>query len=312
MTPMTDGLLRQFLLRHLPTDEAARLEECILLEDGFAERLRDEEFDLLDDYAASRLNAEDAAAVERHLLGTAENLHSLQIARALRRQGRSHSAAEPQAPPESRGEAEPQLALEPPGFRKVRNLSDGPGRWRFVRERGWRTRQVGVTLLAACLVGVVFIPHWRSTVPHAPDSVQAVGGAQNTAPAAGLRSGPAVDAGLPIVTLVADVSRGAARPLLDIEAGAGAVRLQAEVPEQAPKALYSLRIQDAVGQSLFEGTMLKVHTAGPYRFVEAVVPRAVLGPGERTVSLTASNAAASVPATFVWHIGGVVGAGRPK
>lgn len=256
------------------------MEESILVEDGFAERLRDEEFDLLDDYAASRLSAEDAAAVERYLRDSTEKMHSLRVARALRR----------------RGAADGEVS----------------GRWPFVGGRRRRAWQVGGSVLAACLVGVAFIPHWRGMAPQAPDSAPGTGGTPSVASDAGSRAVVPADARLPIITLVADVRRGAARSSLDIEAGASAVRLQAEVPEQAPNVLYTLRVSDGEGQPLFEGSMLNVHTAGPYRFVEAVVPAVVLGPGERTVSLAASDAAAAAPAIFAWHIGHERGSGAPK
>jgi hypothetical protein len=77
----TDAQLREFLLRRTPPEDAARVEEAIIVQDGVAERLRSEEFDLIDEYAANRLSAEDRTVVERHLLTSAENLHSLRIAR---------------------------------------------------------------------------------------------------------------------------------------------------------------------------------------------------------------------------------------
>jgi hypothetical protein len=66
---------------------------------------------------------------------------------------------------------------------------------------------------------------------------------------------------------------------------------------------YAVRIDDAAGNSLFEASALTIHVAGPYRFVEADVPVAALGPGERFISLVSSSAAA---ASFSWQVTGVM------
>jgi hypothetical protein len=102
------------------------------------------------------------------------------------------------------------------------------------------------------------------------------------------------------------VSRGTSRPSLTVAADEAAVRLQAEVPDVTPEALYALSIEDATGRRLFDESALAVHTAGPYRFVEAVVPATVLAPGDRTVSLKRSGAASDAPATFRWKLTGLV------
>jgi hypothetical protein len=292
---MTDAHLRQFLLRRLPADEAARLEDAILLEEGIAERLQDEEFDLLDDYAASRLNAGDAADVERYLLGSAQNMHSLRVARALQRQG------EPDI-------KKPKALL---GVVDVDGLRDAaiarsPG---LVGHRSRTPQIAGVAaLLAACLVVVMVIPRWR-LVSSRPESVSSTA-ATATVAASGDTS--VSTAGLPIISLLADVSRGMARSSLAINADAGAVRLQAEVPESSTDKIYALHVDDAQGHRLFEGAGLAVHTAGPYRFVEAVVPAAALAPGDRSVSLTESGAPAGAPVTYRWDVTGVVGSQPEK
>ena len=271
---MTDLQLRQFLLRQLPADMTEGLEEAILLQDGFAERLRDAEFDLLDDYSASRLTATDAAAVERYLLGATENLDSVRIARALQRLN----------------------ARTPVGTR-----------------RRWSRRRVSsmALLLAACLAAVVLIPAWLMP-PKRPGSDAAVRDVPTAGPAAGSMPGLAPAAELPIITLLADISRGANRPLLKFNTGAGAIRLQVEVPDQTQETLYSIHIEDATGQRLFQMNALALHTAGPYRFVEAVVPPAALGPGDRTVVLSESGAADSAPPKFTWQVTGVVNSSSSK
>jgi hypothetical protein len=267
-TAMTDSQLRQFLLRRLPEDETARAEEAILLEDGFAERLREAEFDLLDDYAHARLGAADSEAVEQHLLVSAENRRSVQIARALGRQNATTESGAARTP---------------------------------IASRRRRTRTAWVaTLLAACILAIAVIPRWHLAPQHS-DSLPPVAGSA-TAHAPGLRAA----AGLRIVSLLADVKRGAAPPSVMLEAGDTAVRLQAEVPETKSDALYVLIIEDATGRRLFAASALAVQTAGPYRFVETTVPASALAPGERTVVLTKAGVAAESAATFRWQVTGMV------
>jgi hypothetical protein len=104
---------------------------------------------------------------------------------------------------------------------------------------------------------------------------------------------------------MADVNRGP-RPVLALPSDGGAVRLQAEVPEPAAGARYALTIQDNDGRRLFAARALEVRTAGRYRFVETVVPLAALGPGDRTLSLTDSDAAADAPTQFEWRVTGLL------
>lgn len=83
MSESPDIALRALLLQRLPAAEAQPLEDRILLEDEFAERLELERMDLLDDYAADRLEPADREAVERCLLLTAEDRQRVAFARAL-------------------------------------------------------------------------------------------------------------------------------------------------------------------------------------------------------------------------------------
>jgi hypothetical protein len=275
MTSVNDAQLRSFLLRRLPPAETARLEEAILLEDGFAERLRDEEFDLLDDYAASRLNDEDRAAVERHLLGNEGNLHSLRIARALHGQRTAGGVVDPPSH-DIAAAPTPAAAATPIGRSRGGNPS------RYGMQRAARV----AALLAACVVAIALIPQWRGSARH-PETTTSV---------------PSV-AVLPIVALVADVARGGPKAVLRIPHGASAIRLQTEVPGPAEDVPYRVRILDSAGKPLFEASGLAIRAAGPYRFVEAEVPVVALGPGERSISLTPSNSAA---AAFHWDVTGVL------
>jgi hypothetical protein len=266
---MSDARLRDLLLRRLPASTAERLEDAVVLEDGFAERLREEEFDLLDDYAAGLLSEADRTAVERHLLNTAQRRHSLRVARALRRQG-------PHADSKLAHAAASQSLSRPAGH------------------FGWRARSAALAGLAAAVVAsLALFPLRRYTVPglrSAPNE------------AAPLAKTPA-DRSLPIVTLIADVNRGILTPVVAIPLAAGtqSVRLQAEVPDPQPGSRYTLRVMDAEGHRLFQQTALPVQSAGRYAFVEALLPAGVLGPDIRGVSLT-SSAPGDAPALFTWSV----------
>jgi len=135
MTKALDRQLRQLLLRQLAPEDVARMEEAILMEDGVAERLREEEFDLIDDYVQGRLSTAERADMERYVLTTPERMASLRVARALAAQ-RPVAAAEP-----------------------VRSAP----------RAHWKSNRMlpVATLLAAGIAGVALIPQRqrRSTVP---------------------------------------------------------------------------------------------------------------------------------------------------
>jgi hypothetical protein len=162
--------------------------------------------------------------------------------------------------------------------------------------RAW----VGV-LLAAGLAAVVVIPHWSGTLrtPGMPAEV----GSVKQAPGPSLLRGEAGT--VPILTLLADVDRGATTPTLHWRADVPSVRLQAEVPGSERGTLYSIRIYDRAGHRLFEGVS-PAHTAGHYRFVDIILPSTILGPGPRTIALQAADAAQGAPADYTWHVVGVL------
>lgn len=121
MNSVTNEQLRKLLLRHLPPDEVAWIEEAILTEDGVAERLREEEFDLVDDYVRGKLADTDRTDMERYVLTTPEHVESLRVARAL-------AAQRPATVVRSKWRARRALPV--------------------------------AALLAASLAAVVVIPHW--------------------------------------------------------------------------------------------------------------------------------------------------------
>jgi hypothetical protein len=281
MTP-SDAQLREFLLRRMPSHDAARLEEAIVVTDGAAERLRDEEFDLIDDYAAGRLMAEDRADAERYLLTSLENIHSLRISRSLSRESASR-----------------QPALLVPGT-PVPGTTQVQGEQR----RRWMVRlaPMGV-VLAAGLVAIALIPDWSRTSGQPGVTSTA---ARSEAPSALPSRAPKAADSIPIVTLFADVNRGSTTPVLHWRADAGSIRLQAEVPGPDRNTLYLLRVYDAAGRSLFEAAALSAHTAGHYRFVDTVLPSKVLGPGARSVSLWAADSAEGTAPDYTWHVLGAL------
>lgn len=83
MPAASDALLRALLLHRVGGEQAAALEQRLIIEDGLAERLRQIEYELLDAYARGQLPDADRAAVRQHLLRTPQDQHRLQVARLL-------------------------------------------------------------------------------------------------------------------------------------------------------------------------------------------------------------------------------------
>ena len=128
-------------------------------------------------------------------------------------------------------------------------------------------RRVGFGFaIAASLLLAVSVVRWRTIVPTPP------------AP-------PADVAALPVVTLLAGQQRGETLPIA-LPAHAGDVRLQAEIDGAAQDGTphYALSVS-AAGRVVFVARDLAARSAGPYRFVEAVVPSAILGPDVHRVAV---------------------------
>ena len=105
---------------------------------------------------------------------------------------------------------------------------------------------------------------------------------------------------MPVVSLLADQRRSAgtvfAMPHHD-----GDVRLEVEIPRSVPQvSSYRLTVTDG-SHALFEARGLAPRSAGPYRFVETVVPARSLGPSPRTISLTADDASGA-PQPMEWAV----------
>jgi len=269
MTKALDRQLRQLLLRQLAPEDVARMEEAILMEDGVAERLREEEFDLIDDYVQGRLSTAERADMERYVLTTPERMASLRVARALAAQ-RPVAAAEP-----------------------VRSAP----------RAHWKSNRMlpVATLLAAGIAGVALIPQWGVNIRPVATAPTPLDGSMPTA----RRGAQPSEAAAPLqsITLLADTARGGPRAVVRLASGMLAVRLQAEVPGPARDVAYALQVDDAAGRRVFEVSGLAVRVAGRYRFVEVSVPAEALGPGARTISLRAAGGAADgTPPEYRWQI----------
>jgi|GEM_PF-2890844 hypothetical protein len=297
----TDIQFREFLLRRMTPQDAARFEEAIILEEGVAEHLREEEFDLLDDYAAGRLGGEDRADVERYLLTSVESTHSLRMSRLLAREAGSRET--------------PRLGEAPPG-----RAVDTESVVKTARRRRWTRRYAAAGALLAAGIAAVAVFPYRERPPLGPlDAPPRAAGSADSANSgdadySARRSavpGPAAqEPAAPILTLLAEASRGAgpadARPTLHWRAGAASVHLQVEVPDPVRDVGYSIQVSDAAGRRLFSGEPQTVHTAGRYRFIDSMVPSAAMGPGDRTISLRAADAAAGTPAQYSWRVVGAL------
>jgi len=96
------------------------------------------------------------------------------------------------------------------------------------------------------------------------------------------------------ITLTDGQQRGASSIEVAVPAGAGELRMQAEVDGGDAGARYTLAIDDA-----FAAPGLAARTAGAYRFVEANVPAAALSAGVHRVRVAAES---GPPRETVWTL----------
>ena len=78
-----DDVLRQYLLCVLGEEARLRLDERLLVDDEFAQRVSLAESELIDDYACGRLNAADRNQFARRFLVTDERRNALRLSTAL-------------------------------------------------------------------------------------------------------------------------------------------------------------------------------------------------------------------------------------
>jgi len=253
MNEPTDNILRDWLLHRLPAPQAEMLEQRLLTDDAFGERLREAETDLLDDLARGRLGAAERAVVAETLGESPGGRERLRIAKALARVGASASFASPDS------QDDRVLAASATASR-----AGTP--WRSRRAR--RTAAIGLFVAACAALAVVGL-----RVQRPGNDMPVTGGTEST------------------ITLLADRQRGAQQAVIGIPRGAASIRLQLEVESADPQARYDLSIEDA-GRTVFNATDLPLREVGPYRFVEVAFPANVLAGGEHTVLIRASDASA--------------------
>jgi len=253
MNEPTDDILRDWLLQRLPQPQAEMLEQRLLTDDAFGERVREAETDLLDDFARGRLGAAERAAVAESLAESPRGRERLRVAQALARVGASASFASPDSQDDRVSATSATASRE-----------GAP--WRSRRAR--RTAAIGVFAAACAALAIVGLRVQRSG-----DVLPVTGGTEST------------------ITLMADRQRGAQPAAIGVPRGAATIRLQVEVDSADAQARYDLSIEDA-GRTVFTAIGLPLRDVGPYRFVEVALPSKVLASGEHTVLIRASDAGA--------------------
>lgn len=108
---------------------------------------------------------------------------------------------------------------------------------------------------------------------------------------------PADAATLPTVSLRVAATRGTASALT-LPPNTGWLRLQVEAIDPQPRR-YAVSISDGATVRFHAGG-LTLRRAGPYAFVEVVIPAAAAGPGHRTVRLLPEGAPTA--AATVWEL----------
>ncbi len=106
----SDETIRLFLLGCLRSDERARFEERLLLDDEMERRVRRVEYELTDDYAFDRLRMEEREPFTQNFLVTEERQQKVAVSKALRQelsqQPASTSAAQTRITPRLRAKAD--------------------------------------------------------------------------------------------------------------------------------------------------------------------------------------------------------------
>src|SRR5262249_6202613 len=77
--------IKQYLLGRLPEEEQTRLEERLLTDDDFFERLNLAEDELVDDYLAGSLDAENRQRFDKQFLAAPERQRKVRFSMALRK-----------------------------------------------------------------------------------------------------------------------------------------------------------------------------------------------------------------------------------
>jgi hypothetical protein len=94
ITPGPEDLIR-YLLGRVPADEAARLDELSITNDGFADALEAAEMDLIDSYVNGGLSAGDRDKFEQKYMRSRDQRDRIIFANALQEYAASHLSATP-------------------------------------------------------------------------------------------------------------------------------------------------------------------------------------------------------------------------
>jgi len=265
MSTPTPEQLRSLLLHRLTEEGAQSLEEQLMQDAEAADLLRHEETDLVDDYAQGRLAANDRQAFEQHLLADPGVRQRVKVARALHdfaTKRRAEVSGEPMAP---------------------------------VRIRAWSRwpiRAAAVFVLCVFAVGLVLRATRQADVPGTAVAERTPDAALEPGPKATLEPSASI-------VLLADVRRGGQTQVVQVRAGAGPVRLQAEVTSSDSSLTYRLSITDDSGRHVFAASGLAARENGGYVFVEAAIPAGTLGTGHRTVMLEPQRPGVE---PFIWQL----------
>jgi hypothetical protein len=256
MIEPTDETLRRWLLHRLPAGEAEALEQRLLTDEVFGERLRGEETDLLDDYVRGDLATDDSDAAAARFAATARDRLRVRVAMAIARITRR-----------SRG--------GPDGARHRRHsaLEAGDRSRRRVRVR--RTAALGIAASACALIVAVIGLNLTG--------LNVIGLNRRAATSLEPRTGEETT-----ITLLADTQRGANVQTIVLPSSASTVHLQAEVDGNVAHARYTLSIDDA-GRTAYSADGIGVREVGPYRFVEVVFDAHKLVAGSHRVRVVAEG-----------------------
>lgn len=301
MSGISDDRPRQYLLRRLPEADVAHFEDCILEEDGCAERLREAEDDLLDDYAAGRLSADEREAVERFLLNSPDGRQRLLFARALEAMPRQSGSRDDLSGPHVDRRAAAG-GSSTPGDVSPASLT-----------RKW-IAPIGLLLAASVAFVLLYVPASRNAAPPgAPPGDVSGSLPPSVAPTTAERD---PDQATPYtVLLLAETQRGPdSTQRVSIPPGTEQLRLQLEVASDAPATgeppTYRIAVRDLDGQELFASASLAARQVAAFRIVETMVPVRALSTGDRRVFLSRVNRDAVVP-VFDWEINLRIGESAP-
>lgn len=263
MTETPDDLLRDWLLHRVSQDEAAAMERWILLDPVLADRVREVEYDLLDDDVRGALSKADHDAVHRYLLRGPDAAVRMASARVLASRGAVQATANAAIP------ASKPPANHPP----VPGTPQAPLRRRYaVRRVAWTGALAASAIVTALLA---------SRFPQTPEPVQPPAGGGTVAN----------------ITLFASSERGTAPAShLAIPHAATAIQLQVETPAGDETNVYTLSVDGTTGTRYVSGSLTPMQ-AGPYHYVQALVPGAFLASGPHEVTLAHDG-----KPDHVWHI----------